>query len=271
MVDEKPKIELKDAEAILKEAKGHLDKGKSIKALQIVKKADRTIDKTKDAFQMAIDSVENARHAVEEAKKAGLDTAAASEFLDQANNALLSGQYGDVRNFTRQCYTSMQKAMFIPGRELSVATKLEYIQGKTTLAITVENNTEYTIKTLKIQPELNNTPFLQETEMKVDLKPHREQKVVYNLTSTVGTGVDAKEKLLIGRDVTVETMLRTITKENKVIYAVWVTNNTADVISGLKIAPRLPEAFTPDSLEKIIDNLMPSEKKQIIFELGLRK
>ena len=271
MANGKPKIDLKDAEGILQRAKSHLDKGESLKAIQVAKKADRTVDKTVDEFQNAVSAVENARRVIEDARRSGAPVGDADELLAKANAALITGSYSDVHQLTRQSYTAIQKASFLPGRDLTVDTKVEYNQGKTTLAIKVENNTEFSIRNLKVAPDLNNTPFLQESDKTIHLKPHREEKVVYELTSTVLPGTDIKEQLMIGRDVTVETSLRSLTGENKIIYVVWVVNNTTEAITGLKIAPRLPEGLMPDSKEKTIDQLLPSEKKQIIFELSARR
>jgi hypothetical protein len=271
MDDKKPKIDLKEAEVILQQAKAHLDRGQSLKAMQVAKKADKTVDRTVDNFKDAISSVENARRVIDEARRSGAPVGDAEELLQKANMALLSGSYAEVHELTRKSYTSIQKASFLPGRDLTVETKVEYNQGKTTLAIKVENNTDFSIRNLKVAPDLNNTPFLQETEKNVHLKPHKEEKVVYELTSTVIPGTDIKEGLVIGRDVTVETSLRALTTENKIIYVVWVTNNTSAAITGIRITPALPDAFLPDTSEKIIDQILPSEKKQLVFELSMKR
>jgi hypothetical protein len=267
----KPRIDLKDAELILQQAKTHLDKGESVKAMQTAKKANKTVDRTVDSFHDAISAVENLRRVIDDARAAGVKTGEADELLGKANSALISGSYSDVHAMTRRGYNALQSASFLPGRDLAVNTKVEYDQGRTTLAIRLENNTDFTIRHLKIRPDLKDTPFLQEGEKSVPIKPNKEEKVIYDLTATTLPGADSDERLVFGRDITVETSLRSITKENRIIYVVWVTNNTPEALLNLKVSPKIPEALVPDSPEKSIDQILPSEKKQIVFELSVKQ
>jgi hypothetical protein len=271
MEDRKPKIDLKDAESILQLAKAHLDKGESIKAISTAKKANKVVDKTTEDFKEAVGAVENTRRVIEDAKSAGIKTQEAEEFLNKANSALISGTYMEVHPMTRKSYTALQSASIVPGRDVSVNTIIMYDQGKTTLSVTVENNTEFHVRTLKLKPDFSNTPFLQEGEKSLSLKPNKEEKVIYELTPTSLPGTEGGESPIIGKEITLETSLRPIAKENRIIYVVWVTNNTAEAITGLKITPNLPEILIPDAPVKIIDQILPSEKKQVVFELALQR
>lgn len=271
MDDKKPKIDLKDAETILQDAKSHLDKGESIKAIQTAKKADKTVDKISDDFKGAISSVENARRIIDDAKRSGIKTQEAEEWLDKANLALISGKYSEVNKTTKQSYTALQRASFLLGRDLSINAKVESQQGKVKMTVNVENNTDFLIKTLKIMPDLNDTPFLQEGERSFSLKPNKEEKIIYDLTSTNLPGSGDANQPIIGRDVTLEMSLRPLPRENKIIYVVWVTNNTNEVILNLMVTPKLPAFFIPDSAGKLINQILPNEKKQVVFNLELRK
>lgn len=265
---EKPAIVLTDAEKMLLQAKAHLEKGRAIKAFQAAKRANTNVERTVNEFDAAITSVENVRRLIEEARQGGVKVQDAEELLGKANNALISGTYADVHLYSRQSYSALQRQSFLVGRDISVNAKVEYDQGKTTLQIKVENNSEFTIKELKIQPDLNNSPFLQEGEKSVALKTGRDEKVTYELTSTVAPDADSKETVVPGRDVVLETSLRPIPNENRIVYIVWVMNNTAELMQGIRIAPRLPDELQPDAQVKVIDQLLPNEKKQVVFELA---
>lgn len=269
--DRKPKIILKDAETLLQQAKTHLDKGEPIKAIQTAKKADRTINRTAADFERAVLALENARKVVEEARRNGIDTGLADDLLSKAGTALINGRYSEVIPQTRKAFTALQSASFIPGRDLTVNTKITYDHGKIRMSVDIENKTDFQIRTLRVKPDFTNTNFLQENERTLSLKPGRTETVEYNLTPTTLPGIGKKNSPAIGRDITVETTLRKLTKENKIIYAVSVTNNTAEAITNIAVRPNLSQEYIPDMPVKSIDHLMPGEKKQVVFELELRR
>lgn len=262
----KTAIDFSEAEALLSEAKRYLNKGKTLKALRVSRKALASVHKARKSHSRALGHISQAQLKIAEARKRGVDTTQAEDFLAQAQAALANYQYLEVFTFAKQSALAVDLADFVPGRDISIKTTMDFKEGRTTYEIVLENNTDTHIQRLKILPDLLDTPFQQEEERVVSLKPRKEERVMFDLQFQ-----DIRADAIIpGKDVTIQSTLRPGTEEGKIVYSVWMKNNTAQPISGLRIFPRLPDVLIPDSKEKVIELLNPQETKLVAFEVHIR-
>jgi hypothetical protein len=260
---------LVEAEMLLEEARMQLNKGKSLKALRLTKRARSCIENVAVTYKQAKDAIARARNLIDEVRRTGGNTSEAEQLLDNADRALSQKDYRNVYFYASQSFHAALMLVLVPGRDITVKTAINSKEGKTAYEISIENNTDKPVRNLHIFPDLVKDPYVPVPEKVVTLKPGKEKKIVFDLKLK-----DSYEKregdLVPGKDISVQTLLRPIHQENRIVYTIWIKNDKDEVLRNIRVIPNLPEILELYEKEKIIDELRPQETKGLVFELRVR-